>query len=282
MKKFKFIYGVAAASMMFFASCSNDTPVFDDADAFVAFTKTTMSVDEFGQTLDVPVLLTSLGGLSGTVSFEADSTSTAIEDVHYTFAGEKTLSFSGLEGSTQYIKLNILDNDVFGGDVKLVLNLTTVSGANMGAVSQCVITIKDNEHPLKPILGAYSAYADTGRGEYTYEVTLEADEADIQKVWICDLEPYFAANGIVAANGYNKFYGIVNNDLTQIRVPAKQKMGYENVELVLLDPETGAIPEGDIYISIQEGGNKLVFETPWGVNDEGWWNYSFTTILTKK
>jgi PBP1b-binding outer membrane lipoprotein LpoB len=39
MKKFNFIYGAVAAVALIFASCSNEQPKFDDADAFVAFTK---------------------------------------------------------------------------------------------------------------------------------------------------------------------------------------------------------------------------------------------------
>lgn len=282
MKKFNFIYGALVAGAMLFASCNpNDYPKFDDADAFVAFTKTSLSVNEFGESIEVPILLSSLAGLEGTATVEVDSASTAVEGVHYTFASEKTVTFTG-EAPTQNIKLNIIDNDVFGGDVKIVLNIVSVEGANMGKTNSCTVTIVDDEHPLKPILGAYSAYAYTGRGEYTYDVTLEADESDISVVWICDLEPYFAANGIIAAKGMNIFKGIVNDDMTEIRVPAKQKLGYDDTKIVLIDPNTGSIPEGDIYISIKEGGKILEFITPWGIDEDGWWNYSFETILTKK
>lgn len=282
MKKFNFIYGAVAASMMLFASCSNDQPKFDDADAFVAFTKSTVSVNEYDGSVDVPVLLTSLAGLNGTATIEVDTeASTAVEGTHFSFAGEKTLTFSK-EAPTQYLKLNIIDNDEFGGDKKIVLKITSADGANLGNAKTCTVNIADDEHPLKPILGTYNAYGDTGRGEYTYEVTLAMDPDDVQKVWIYDIEPYFAGYGYIAANGYQQFYGIVNDDLTQINIPAKQKLGYSDVEIVRIDPETGDVLDGDIIVSIQDGGNTLVFETPWGPYEDGWWNYSFTTILTKQ
>lgn len=283
MKKFNFIYGALAAVVIFFTSCNpNDYPEFDDADAFVAFTSTTLSVDETGGSIEVPVLLTSLAGLEGTATIEVvDSLTTAEEGTHYTIEGSKTLNFTK-DAPTQKLTVKVVDNAEFTGDVKLALNITTATGANLGKATTCTITIVDDEHPLKPILGTYSTYADTGRGEYTYDVTVEPDENDLTVVWFCNLEPYFAANGYTSARGTNMFYGIVNEDMTQIRIPAKQKLGYENVELVLIDPNTGAVLEGDIYVSIQDGGNTMVFETPWGPYDEGWWNYSFTTILTKK
>ena len=281
MKKFNFIYGAAVASIMLFASCSNDQPEFNDADAFIAFTNTSLSVDEFGGSIDVPVLLTSLAGLEGTAVIEVDSTSTAKEGVHFTLPESNTITFTK-DAPTQNFNIQIIDNDEFGGDKKIVLKITAVTGVNMGAVSTCVVTIADNEHPLKPILGKYNAYADTGRGEYNYEVLLTMDESDVQKVWICDIEPYFASYGYVHTYGENMFYGIVNEDLTQITIPAKQKLGYENVEMVLIDVNSGNVIDGDIIVSIKEGGKILEFETPWGVYDEGWWNYSFVTTLTKQ
>ena len=85
MKKFNFIYGAVAAVALIFASCSNEQPKFDDADAFVAFTKSTVSIDEIGGSVEVPVLLTSLGGLEevegvsvGTVGISVDPSSTTI------------------------------------------------------------------------------------------------------------------------------------------------------------------------------------------------------------
>lgn len=293
MKKFNFIYGAVAASMMFFASCSNDTPVFDDADAFVAFTKTTMSVDEFGQTLDVPVLLTSLSGMSGTVTFEADSTSTAVEGVHYTFAGEKTLSFSGLEGSTQYIKLNIIDNDEFGGDVKLVLNLTAVTGVNMGATKKCTVTISDDEHPLLFLFNTYKVSATSYFGSsFDWEVSISKDDTDLKKVWISNLSAYFTSIGYVAPST-NYFYGIVNADNTQISIPVGQETGLATSSgSVTLEGFDGPDPDvvdmlsagSYIVVDIVDNGNKLVFQHAWGttVGGAGWYDLFYGGLEMNK
>ena len=283
MKKFNYIIGALVAGAMAFTSCNlNNSPKFNDADAFIAFTKTTMDVTENGGSLDVPLLLTSLAGLEGTAVVEVDTVkSTAKEGVHFTIEGS-SVSFTK-EAPTQQVKLNIIDNEVFGGDVKVVLAITSTTGVNLGAVNTCTVTISDDEHPLKPILGNYNAYSYTGLGEYTYSVSLTMDPSDVQLVWINDIEPYFGSYGYLASKGYNKFYGIVNEDLTQITIPAKQKLGYENTEIVACDIQSQTVLEGeDIIIEIKDGGKILEFVTPWGIYDEGWWNIAIETILTKQ
>ena len=61
MKIFKLTYGLMAASMLSLASCNlNEYPEFDNADAFVAVQQTSASIAENGETLSIPVMLTSL------------------------------------------------------------------------------------------------------------------------------------------------------------------------------------------------------------------------------
>ena len=80
MKINKLAFGLLAATMMAFSSCSNDYPTFDDADAFVAMTSSSAFVAETGDSLVVPVMLTSLSGLEKTVEFTLtpDSVSGAV------------------------------------------------------------------------------------------------------------------------------------------------------------------------------------------------------------
>ena len=112
MKIFKLTYGLMAASMLMLASCNlNDYPEFDDADAFLAFTSSTASIGEESGTLEIPVLLTSKSGMTATAEIEvvADEEGTgAIEGTDFTIEN-KSLSFSGLEGATQLLKINIVD-----------------------------------------------------------------------------------------------------------------------------------------------------------------------------
>lgn len=285
MKKFNFIYGALAAVVIFFTSCNpNDYPEFDDADAFVAFTSTSLSVDEFGESLEVPMLLSSLAGLDGTATVAVDAeASTAVEGVHYTFAGEKTVSFTG-EAPKQTIKINVIDNDVFGGDVKLVLNIVSATGVNLGKATTCTITITDNEHPLQLILGTYKAKGISYfNGETEWTLQILKDNSDISKVWIYPFVP----------NGTNlEIYGIVNEDLTELRIPVGQVIAstssYPNG--VMLQGFRGAEGEEDIlsgdyiYGAIDENGN-ITIEDWFGANIDGtnsWYNIMVGAVLTKQ
>jgi len=85
---------------------------------------------ENGETLSIPVMLTSLGGLNGSVDFEItpDAEKGAVEGTHFTVLNEsRTLSFTA-DAPTQYIKLKIIDNDTFGGDVKMTITLKNAQG----------------------------------------------------------------------------------------------------------------------------------------------------------
>lgn len=255
MKKFNFIYGALAAVVIFFTSCNpNDYPEFDDADAFVAFTSTSLSVDEFGESLEVPMLLSSLAGLDGTATVEVDAeATTAVEGVHYTFSSEKTVSFTG-EAPQQSLKLNIIDNNEFGGDVKLVLKIVSATGVNLGKATTCTITIADNEHPLQLILGSFTAKAYSyfnGDSEWTLQIV--KDDSDISKVWIYPL--------VLNGTG-NEVYGIVNEDLTEMKIPIAQTIAvsssYGDISLEGFygpDGEEGIPTGGYITFAIDENGN---------------------------
>lgn len=292
MKVMKLTYGLMAASMLTLASCNlNDYPEFDDADAFLAFTSSTASIGEESGTLEIPVLLTSKSGMTATAEIEvvADEEGTgAIEGTDFTIEN-KSLSFSGLEGATQLIKINIVDNDVFGGNKTFTIRLKEGGNVKLGAAKTCKVTIQDNEHPLAFILGTYGASADSyfsSRGHFDWDVTISRDDNDINKVWIGNLDPYFAVNGYNTSRDCNIFYGVVNEDKTQILVPVGQKLGYENTELaafVAADPDEDETEGDNIVIEIHDGGNTLVITNAWGIYDDGWWNlFRGPITLTKK
>jgi hypothetical protein len=292
MKIFKLTYGLMAAAMLSFTSCNiNEYPEFDDSDAFLAFTSSTASIGEEQGSIEIPLLLTSTSGLSASAEVEVVPDETgkgAVEGTDFTIVN-KTLSFSGLDGATQKVKINIIDNDVFGGNKSFVLRLKDGGNVKLGAAKTCTVTIQDNEHPLAFILGTYGASADSyfsSRGHFDWDITISRDESDVNKVWIGDLDPYFAVNGINAASGKNIFYGVVNAEKTQILVPAGQKLGYQNTELaafVAADPDQDETEAENVIIDIQNGGQTLVITNAWGIYDDGWWNlFRGPITLTKK
>ncbi len=285
MKIFKIALGMAAGLLL--ASCNiNELPEYDDSNAFVAFTSSAVNVGEEEGSTEVEVLLTSIGGIETTVNFEVvpAETAGAEEGKHFTIEGSKSLTFTKA-APTQKIKLNIIDNETFDGNVKFNINLTDANGVQLGASKTCTVTIQDNEHPLLFILGTYvssgplvSAFSSRGQWD-AHEITIERDADDISKVWIGNLDPYFAQYGYVAPK-YNNFYGFVNDEKTEIRVPCGQETGYDIVSLYgFEDPEADSEPiqTGNIIIKIEEDGKKLIIENAYGVcmSDDlssGWYN----------
>ena len=159
MKIFKLSYGLVAATLLLASSDINKYPELDDANAFVAFQSSTAAVGEEDGSVEIPVLLTSKSGMSATAEIEvvADETGTgAVEGTHFTIEN-KTLSFSGLDGAIQKIKINVVDNDVFGGNKSFTIRLKEGGSVNLGAAKTCKVTIQDDEHPLAFILGTYTS-----------------------------------------------------------------------------------------------------------------------------
>lgn len=240
MNKMKFIYTSILGTMLFY-SCSNDLPVFDDKDAFVAFTETSMSVDENVESgeLKIPVLLTSLSGLDRTIQYEVVE-GKAKPGVHYEVVDEsQTLHFTKDE-PTQYIVIRIIDNDSFGGDVDFTVNLKPSTEINLGDSQSCTVKIVDNEHPLADILGTYNAAGQSYWGSaLSWSVTLEKDDEDVTKVWISNMVP---------GGSSLKVYGTVNDDKTEIKIPVAQEIAesssYPLIVLEGIDADFNDIPKG--------------------------------------
>ena len=132
MKIFKLSYGLIAAAGLMLASCvKNELPSFSDGDAFVAIQTSTASVAEnAGKAIEIPVLLTSLSGISGSVDFviEPDSAKGAVEGVNYKLGNaSKTLTFTK-DAPSQSIIIEPIDNNTFGGDVKFTIKLSNAQG----------------------------------------------------------------------------------------------------------------------------------------------------------
>lgn len=289
MKIFKLTYGLVAATMLTLASCNNDLPEFNDADAFVAIQQTSASGAETSGKLEIPVMLTSLAGLQGSVDFviTPDSAKGAVEGTHFTIANEsRTLTFTKDE-PVQNIVINIIDNDKFDGDVMFTIELTNVQGAKLGANKKCVVTLEDDEHPLAFILGEFTGKSESGfGGELDWTLTIEKDAENLQKIWISNLVP---------GGSTMKVYGTVNDEKTELHIPVGQDIlsnssydgkirafyGYNGEEEITAGGYiTGQIAEdGTITILDDYGTYAYVKGTTTGA---GWYEYVMGNAVWKK
>lgn len=290
MKIFKLALGMAAGLLL--ASCNiNELPEYDDSNAFVAFTSSSVNVGEEEGSKQVEVLLTSIGGIETTVNFEVTPAETAgaVEGKHYTIEGSKSLTFKK-DAPTQKITLNIIDNNTFDGDVKFTIKLLDPEGVQLGASKTCSVTIEDDEHPLLFILGTLSAKGVSDfNGDTEWEVRIAKDDSDLSKVWIYNLVPGGSSSS-------SPVYGIVNDDKTEIRIPVGQEVAVSSSYPHILlngfygDTEekipTGGYITGEIAedgtISIKDYFGSQVFSDDAASNSLGWYNLMDPIITLKK
>lgn len=282
MKKIFLLLNIFAVCLL--ASCNkNEFATFDDKDAFVAFGKASYSVKEDGASITIPVTLASVAGIETTVTVSGVD-GTAINGVDYTVKNGGNLVFNA-QTRTANVEVEIINRPgEYTGDLSFSLSFSNLGGVNAGYQATTTVTIQDNDHPLSSILGTYSAKeADFWGSEYSWNIALEKDASDVTKVWILDLEPYFASYGYVAAVGYNTFYGVVNADMTEISIPLNQSIGYNDVVLAGSDASYNTVFDGNIVMHIDTNAGTLTIDEPWGVgNGSGWWSGFESTVFTKQ
>ena len=182
MRAIKYLTLMFSAAVLFTGCFENDyQTTFSDNNAFVAFQVNTLSVDESAGSLQIPVILSSASQLSGTVTIEVDKVaSTAVAGENFVDPGTITLTFPGgdVAKATQYITLNVIDNDIFTGNTTVEFRIVSAEGKlAIGNQKVCSVTIVDDEHPLKDYLGTLTMSTTAAA---VYSVTAEA--IDLTKI----------------------------------------------------------------------------------------------------
>lgn len=242
----------------------NNDPIFDDADAFVAFNYASRSISESGAKISIPVTLASVAGTTTSVSYEFID-GTAKINTNYKPVDETGILNFNASTRTAYIDVEIIDiPGVFTGDLNFTIKFKSTGSVNQGAENQCVVTITDNDHPLSAILGTYTAYPAGNLQGYTqYDVEIVKDPDDLTVVWFNGLCHFATANGSTTP-----LYGNVkvdeNGTPISITVPSDQPIGLSTSSGALviygLDGETFADSEEDvptIEFEVTNGGQTI-------------------------
>ncbi|GHT06662.1 hypothetical protein FACS189440_14890 [Bacteroidia bacterium] len=245
------IYLSILASVTFSACELNESPEFNDADAFVALAPEKTSVAENAGTFIVSVRLTSLAAKTSTIAFEIiDSTAVQGRDFELN-GGATTLTFDG-SNPVQNIKFNIISHEgEFTGDRVFGIKITNGGSVNVGSKDVVYLTILDLDHPLSFILGEFTATATSYfNGTEAWTVTLSKDISDTKKVWITNL----VAGGSSAST---PVFGIVNDEKTEIKIPVGQTIATSSsYPTILLEGYYG--PDGEVEISDGESITGLI------------------------
>ena len=141
--------------------------------------------------------------------------------------------------------------------------------------------------PLSAALLDGKTYTGTANGYWgdvysSMSVTIVADETDENKVYVQNLDPYFASYGYVASSGYNVYEGVLDPETETITVASGQEVGYSDVVINSFntnDPDT-ADGYGDVVITVVSKGAALKIANSFGVMSlsQGWWEIYYGGI----
>jgi hypothetical protein len=156
--------------LFLFASCEKNEPeLFQNEDSFIAFERSSGSLNEavmvdgvpVEQEIEIRVMLVTLDNSPVNVTFEFNHEgidNPAVEGEAFELLNtSKTLSFPNGMGY-QSIRIRSIDDDIFTANRQVNIKLTgNDAGYGIGAESNFRLTVVDNEHPLNLVLGTYSA-----------------------------------------------------------------------------------------------------------------------------
>jgi len=287
MKKILFIIPILA--ILFTACNKNELPKFDDSNAFVKLNLSSASFDEDKGTVTIPVTVVSVSGVNATVKYTVTDGKAKLDENYRLVDPTATLTFDATN-RVRNIEIELINKPgVYTGDLDFTITLSEESSIQIGAQNSCKVTISDKDHPLTPILGDYTAVGESYfNGNTQWAVTLKKDASDVKKVWIQNLVP----------NGTNlDVYGIVNDDMSEIRIPVMQEIAKSSYPLVRLEGYYGPtgddfIPQGG-YITVEIAADKSsmtimdefgshVYNDAAGTSAAGWYNiFHSGAVLTK-
>ena len=185
------------------------------------------------------------------------------------------------------IKVKITDRPgVLTGNKDFTIKLLAVSGGevSIGGFSSCKVTIIDNDHPLKSILGAYDAtgYSYFDDADVNWTMTLVADPNDYYKVWIDGILPMFAGDYISGAEGKDHaVYGTfkknddLSADLSSFTIPGGQKLSdpYQGYDVVIMTFNGSSVGQSAINFTRNSEGTGYEASAGYGANISGTSSY---------
>ena len=263
--------GSALVAALALASCDKNLPAkFNDKDAFVAFEKTSYTVSETyskdGNIYRIPVTLASVAGIETSIKYEISAPASwkdatpgqgAIKGTDYELVDNSGVLSFNAENRTCYIEFTTKENGTYTGDLEFYIQLVGNDDVVTGSEDKCTVKIADTDHPLLFMLGEYSATANSYfYGPKTGTMEILKDSEDDHKVWFYNiyLIPGWAGNDIL-------YYGIVNDEKTEIVIPFGQESEYiynKTAPLTLYGfTEDGFVETGSMKVAITDDNGQV-------------------------
>jgi hypothetical protein len=175
-------------------ACEQDIIMFDSSKNLVGFSATSLTVVENvgGST---SVYLGAVPGTAETTTVtlvtdtEGIGTNAAVEGVDYNLSA-KSLSVSPNEEAA--IDITPVDNDVFTGDKRFYIVISSINqNYKLSVQSRILVTISDDEHPLKQWIGTYIvtavSYGNPGGWDEEWTVATSPVQGNINQLAITGL-----------------------------------------------------------------------------------------------
>jgi hypothetical protein len=179
--------------LIFITACDKDLIMFNSSMNLVGFSAPSLVMREDGNGDTATIYLGAEAGSAGTtVTLVVDTAglgeAAAIEGTDFTISS-KSIPVSVGESEVTIIPIN---NDIFTGDKKFYL---VISGNSMNykvsAQKRLLVTISDDEHPLKAWIGTYTvsatSYGNPGSWDESWSVTTSPVEGNINQLSILGL-----------------------------------------------------------------------------------------------
>jgi len=257
MKRSIIKYFAILSAVLLVSSCEWNPPTFDSADSFIAFTASSSGVAEQGSMIGIPVLVTAESSAPAvSVTFDFDEASAAVEGEHFNLVNtSNTLDINGWGYDTIWIEP--IDNDVFTGNLPLIINLTSnTKSYPFGVTNSHTLTIIDDEHPLGVWIGTFSVSAVdywSYFGPETWTVSTEPDPSDVNNLIVTGIGGYAEQTPIS---------GVVDLDAKSITFSAGAEVGthalYSGPLAIFLGDEAGNLYEEPIVGEVLDDGSIFV------------------------
>jgi hypothetical protein len=272
---------VIAAILILVTSCEKDPIIFDSSMNLVGFSSTSVSIREnLGGSASVMIYF---GAPEGT---QPASITLLVDTTGFGSAGAKegidfTLSTKSVSAAVGENAVNItpVDNSLFTGNKKFYLVIASGTNCLISAQKRILVTLNDDEHPLKNWIGTYkvaaASYGDPGNWDEAWTVVTSAVDGDVTKLSLKGIGSSSSEGIIANVNTVNMTITIEPGQSLGDPYgagPVSVFLGTESLEFYDTEPIIGTIlANGNILIDfwgekVMEGdyaGAWDVFNTTW-------------------
>ena len=259
------------------ASCA-DKPEFTTAPFISMYsTSTTINEKEGGTVYNIPV---KVYHAKEAVSVAYTLGGTAVNGTDYTLLDQSGVLNFPVGTDSLVIPVNVIGQPgTFTGDRTVRVTLSSSTGAEINSRKNFTITIKDLDHPLSELFGAYTMKAVEvssdweSLGYFSWTMNISQYDGDPTKIWMDNLSR-FSASAYHSYTGDAPVWGSVSADKKTITITFPQKTD-GNLAAFGLDNLYGYGHEG-------LGGNYILdeFTVTFQLQDDGRWitkdNFGFS------